>query len=221
MQSRIPALVRAAVLAAACLSAAAAHAQAWPAKPVKFVMPAAPGSSPDRVARLIAERVGTLWGQPVIVENRPGGTGTVGSEYVARLPADGYTALFAFTSVIQAPALLPKVPYDIERDFAPVTLAVRVDAAKVDVAIVSLTAPNAHFGAPGIALQAAAVMNDSMAAAQLAYPDRIRWFASLPWLHAELALAELERACAAGAVGVMVIANIEGRPLTARKLFNL
>ncbi len=90
-----------------------------------------------------------------------------------------------------------------------------MDAAKVDIAIVSLTAPNAHFGAPEIALKAATVMNDSMAEAQVAYPDRIRWFASLPWLHADLAIAELERACAAGAVGVMVIANIEGRPLTA------
>ena len=113
-----------AMLLAAGVCATTAQAQAWPAKPVKFVMPAAPGSSPDRVARLIAERVGTIWGQPVIVENRPGGTGTVGREYVAKSPADGYTALFAFTSVIQAPALLPKVPYDIEKDFAPVTLAV-------------------------------------------------------------------------------------------------
>jgi tripartite-type tricarboxylate transporter receptor subunit TctC len=103
---------------------------------VKFVMPAAPGSSPDRVSRLMAQRLGTLWGVPVIVENRPGGTGTVGSEYVMRSAPDGYTALFAFTSVIQAPALLPKVPYDIEKDFAPVslvayapvTLSVRADS---------------------------------------------------------------------------------------------
>ena len=113
-----------------------AAAQTYPSRPVKFVMPAAPGSSPDRVNRLLAERLGTLWGVPVIVENRPGGTGTVGSEYVTRSAPDGYTALFAFTSVIQAPALLPKVPYDIERDFlpvslvayAPVTLSVRADS---------------------------------------------------------------------------------------------
>jgi tripartite-type tricarboxylate transporter receptor subunit TctC len=84
----------------------------------------------------MAGRLGTLWGVPVIVENRPGGTGTVGSEYVMRSAPDGYTALFAFTSVIQAPALLPKVPYDIEKDFAPVslvayaavTLSVRADS---------------------------------------------------------------------------------------------
>lgn len=113
-----------------------ALAQTFPSKAVKFVMPAAPGSSPDRVSRLMAERLGALWSVPVIVENRPGGTGTVGSEYVMRSAPDGYTALFAFTSVIQAPALLPKVPYDIEKDFAPVslvayapvTLAVRADS---------------------------------------------------------------------------------------------
>jgi tripartite-type tricarboxylate transporter receptor subunit TctC len=117
-------------------AAFAADAQSYPSRAVKFVMPAAPGSSPDRVSRLLAERLGRLWGVPVIVENRPGGTGTVGSEYVMRSAPDGYTALFAFTSVIQAPALLPKVPYDIEKDFAPVslvayapvTLSVRADS---------------------------------------------------------------------------------------------
>jgi len=100
----------------------AAIAQDYPSKTVKFVLPSPPGSSPDRVVRLLADRLGAVWGVPAIVENRPGGTGTVGSEYVARSAPDGHTALFAFTSVIQAPALLPKVPYDIERDFAPVSL---------------------------------------------------------------------------------------------------
>jgi tripartite-type tricarboxylate transporter receptor subunit TctC len=126
------------ILAVACALGApqATLAQGFPSKAVKFVMPAAPGSSPDRVSRLMAERLGALWGVPVFVENRPGGTGTVGSEYVMRSAPDGYTALFAFTSVVQAPALLPKVPYDIERDFAPVslvayapvTLSVRADS---------------------------------------------------------------------------------------------
>ncbi len=103
----------------------AAVGQTYPAKLVKFVMPAAPGSAPDRVSRVLADRLGTQWGVPVVVENRPGGTGTVGSEYVARSAPDGYTVLFAFTSVIQAPALLPKVPYDIERDFQAVSLVAR------------------------------------------------------------------------------------------------
>ena len=69
-----------------------------------------------------------------------------------------------------------------------------MDAAGVDLAIVSLTCPNAYFGDAATSLEAARIMNDSMAAQQTARPDRIRWFASLPWQHEELALAELERA---------------------------
>lgn len=86
--------------------------------------------------------------------------------------------------------------------------------AGVDMAIVSLTSPNALFGDEEVCRQAAQLMNDDMAAAQTAYPDRIRWFASLPWQYPDLALAELERACALGAVGVMAIANMEGNSLT-------
>lgn len=89
-----------------------------------------------------------------------------------------------------------------------------MDRARVDVAIVSLTCPNAYWGDAQTSLQAARLVNDDMAAAQRQYPDRIRWFASLPWQHEELALRELKRACDAGAVGVMVLANIGGQSLT-------
>jgi aminocarboxymuconate-semialdehyde decarboxylase len=89
-----------------------------------------------------------------------------------------------------------------------------MDAAGVDIAIVSLTCPNAYFGDAATSLAAARLVNDSMAEQQTARPDRIRWFASLPWQHEAYALAELERAHAAGAVGVMVIANIDGAHLT-------
>jgi aminocarboxymuconate-semialdehyde decarboxylase len=89
-----------------------------------------------------------------------------------------------------------------------------MDTAGVDIAIVSLTCPNTYFGDGETSLAAARIVNDSMAEQQTLRPDRIRWFASLPWQHEELALAELARACAAGAVGVMVIANIDGRNLT-------
>jgi aminocarboxymuconate-semialdehyde decarboxylase len=87
-------------------------------------------------------------------------------------------------------------------------------AAKVDLAIVSLTAPNCYWGGREISMQAARLVNDEMAAAQAVYPDRIRWFASLPWEYPDLAVDELSRACDKGAVGVMVIANINGRSLT-------
>lgn len=89
-----------------------------------------------------------------------------------------------------------------------------MDAAGVDIAIVSLTCPNAYFGDAATSLEAARLVNDSMAEQQTARPDRIRWFASLPWQHEALALAELERSMTAGAVGVMVIANIDGANLT-------
>ncbi|MGD8340313.1 MAG: amidohydrolase family protein [Gammaproteobacteria bacterium] len=89
-----------------------------------------------------------------------------------------------------------------------------MDRAGVDLAIVSLTCPNAYFGDGEISLAAARNVNDSMREQQTARPDRIRWLASLPWQHPALALDELERSVAAGAVGVMVIASIDGRQLT-------
>ena len=96
-----------------------------------------------------------------------------------------------------------------------------MNAAGVDLAIVSLTCPNAYFGTAETSLAAARMVNDSMAEQQTARPDRIRWFASLPWQHEALALAELERATTAGAVGVMVIANIDGENLTHPRFANI
>jgi aminocarboxymuconate-semialdehyde decarboxylase len=89
-----------------------------------------------------------------------------------------------------------------------------MDKHGVDIGVVSLTCPNCYWGPPEVSLEAARIMNDDMAAACNAYPDRIRWFASLPWQHEALALAELERATKTGASGVMVLANIGGAPLT-------
>ena len=88
-----------------------------------------------------------------------------------------------------------------------------MDKAKVDLAVISLTCPNVFWGGREISLKAAQLVNDSMAEQQRARPDRIRWFASLPWQYAEDALAELNRACAAGAVGVMVLGSIDGKDL--------
>jgi len=86
--------------------------------------------------------------------------------------------------------------------------------ARVDIAVTSLTCPNAFWGTPEISLKAARVMNDEMAKAQKTWPDRIRWFASLPWQHSALAIEELSRSLNQGAVGVMVLANIGGKTLT-------
>lgn len=89
-----------------------------------------------------------------------------------------------------------------------------MNRARVDLALISLTCPNVYWGEAEVSMKAAQVINDDMAAAQQTYPERIRWLASLPWQHPELALRELDRACNAGAVGVMVLANIGGRSLT-------
>jgi aminocarboxymuconate-semialdehyde decarboxylase len=90
-----------------------------------------------------------------------------------------------------------------------------MDAAGVDIAIVTLTSPNVYWGPGKVSLEAAKVVNDDMAAQQKRYPERIRFMCSLPWQHAKLALAELKRACdELGAVGVMVLANIGGISLT-------
>jgi aminocarboxymuconate-semialdehyde decarboxylase len=92
-----------------------------------------------------------------------------------------------------------------------------MDKAGVDVAIVSLTCPNVYWGGREVSLQAARLVNDSMAEQQRARPDRIRWFASLPWQYADDAKTELARCLKNGAVGVMVIANVAGGDLTNTK----
>jgi aminocarboxymuconate-semialdehyde decarboxylase len=89
--------------------------------------------------------------------------------------------------------------------------------ARVDMAILTLTCPNVYWGGPEISLKAAQVMNDDMARAQTQWPDRIRFMASLPWQYPDKAVAELERACAKGAVGVIVLANVNGESLTDAK----
>ena len=111
--------------AALVLQAPLAAAQVWPAKPVKIILPSLPAGSPDRVTRLIADKLSVRWGQPVVMDYRPGATTVIGTEVAARAPADGYTLLSTFTSFVQAPALLAKVPWDPERDFVPVVQLIR------------------------------------------------------------------------------------------------
>lgn len=89
-----------------------------------------------------------------------------------------------------------------------------MDDAKVDMAILSLTCPNVYWGGSEISLEAAKIVNDDMARAQTVHPSRIRFIASLPWEYPDLAVAELKRAQDKGAVGVMVLANINGKSLT-------
>jgi tripartite-type tricarboxylate transporter receptor subunit TctC len=100
-----------------------AVAQAFPAKPVKLVVPFPPGGSLDNIGRLLAQKLTEAWGQQVVVENRPGAGGNVGADAVAKSPADGYTVVMgALSTHAVNPSLYPKMPYDAVKDFAPLSL---------------------------------------------------------------------------------------------------
>ena len=110
----------AAAVAAALTGAAVARAQPYPVKPVRLIVPFAPGGATDILARLIGQKLSEAWGQQVVVENRPGGGTVIGTDLVAKAPPDGYTLLMVSTSTVTAPTLLPRLPYDTLRDLAPV-----------------------------------------------------------------------------------------------------
>ncbi|WP_144637247.1 tripartite tricarboxylate transporter substrate binding protein [Bordetella genomosp. 13] len=123
-----------AVLAAlpAPATAASASGPGYPSKPVKIISGFPPGGSADLVARLIAERLGSRYGQSFVVENRAGAGGTIGAGVVARAPADGYTLLLGVTaSQTIAPAIYPDLSYDAAKDFAPVTMLATIPVALV------------------------------------------------------------------------------------------
>jgi tripartite-type tricarboxylate transporter receptor subunit TctC len=121
---------------ALCLSGAAL-AQGYPSKLVRVVVPTAPGNAADITTRLISERLTRRFGQPVIVENRPGGgaTGAIAAVNVAKSPADGYTLLMTSTSFTINTAMFAQLPYDVEKDFEAVALTGQVG-------MVLVTAPN-------------------------------------------------------------------------------
>jgi tripartite-type tricarboxylate transporter receptor subunit TctC len=111
------------ILAIAAAFTTLASAQPYPAKPIRLVAPSTPGDAPDVIARLVADKLSAALGQQVVVENRPGAGGVVGSDLVAKATADGYTLIMgnAGSHGINA-AVYSKLPYDIQRDFAPVSL---------------------------------------------------------------------------------------------------
>jgi tripartite-type tricarboxylate transporter receptor subunit TctC len=119
LSSRLIARLSAGLLAAAF--AAPALAQSYPAKPVRIVVPYPPGGPNDIVARTVGQKLSEQLGQPVIVDNKPGASGNIGAESVAKSPADGYTLLLLTTGHTINPSLYPKLGYDLEKDLAPVT----------------------------------------------------------------------------------------------------
>jgi len=106
----------------ACLVAAAA-AQTYPARPVRFIVPFAPGGGTDLLARTLAQRLSESFGQPVVVDNRGGAGGVIGAELAARAPADGYTIVLGSPGPLTINPNLQRVSYDTLRDFFPITLA--------------------------------------------------------------------------------------------------
>ena len=125
--NRRQALVAGTGLLGAAAMPVLAQAQAYPNRPITIVVPFAPGGAVDNSARAIADRLGKVLGQNVIVENRAGAGGAIGSSLVARAPADGYTLVATSQSThVVGPAVTPNLPYNAETDFAPITLIDRL-----------------------------------------------------------------------------------------------
>jgi len=99
-----------------------ALAQQYPVKPVRMIVAFAPGGPLDIHARIVAQKLTESWGQPMVVENRTGASGTIGADLVAKAPADGYTVLANASVHVIVPSLIAKLPYDPIRDFTPVTV---------------------------------------------------------------------------------------------------
>ena len=118
MRSIVPVLVFA---AAAAVSFDAAS-QGYPSRPVRFIVPYAPGGSVDTVARTLGDKLGEYWGQTVVVDNRPGGAANIGTDVAARSPADGYTLLLGTTANGVNLHLIDKMSHNFIRDFAPISL---------------------------------------------------------------------------------------------------
>ncbi|MBC5781486.1 tripartite tricarboxylate transporter substrate binding protein [Ramlibacter sp. USB13] len=107
-------------LGLSALAARGAFAQSWPERPIKMIVPFPPGGGADNAARAFGEKLATLLGQPVVIDNRPGASGNIGAELAARAAADGYTLLFGNEFLATNPALFKSLRFDSIRDFVPV-----------------------------------------------------------------------------------------------------
>ena len=126
----MPSIARRILLAAAFAAAGTAltlsipaAAQQWPTKPIKIIVPYPPGGTSDILARAVGQKLQETWGQAVVVENKPGATGNIGADFVAKSPPDGYTVLLAdIGSLAIAPSVVQSLPFDPVKDFAPVVM---------------------------------------------------------------------------------------------------
>jgi tripartite-type tricarboxylate transporter receptor subunit TctC len=148
-----------------CGAMPAAAQERWPAKPVRLVVPFAAGGSTDIVARMVGQKLSALWGQPVVVDNRAGAGGNVGADLVAKSQADGYTLLMASGSITINPHIYKRMPFDTQKDLAPITnvasgpmLLVVPDRAPVksvkELIALAKASPGAiNFGSAGVGSQ--------------------------------------------------------------------
>jgi tripartite-type tricarboxylate transporter receptor subunit TctC len=113
-------ILLAAVMATLVLGAPTAHAQTYPSKPIRMIVPYTPGGSIDTVGRLVADEMQKILGQSFVVDNKPGASGMIGANEAARAPADGYTLLFNASSQVYMPLVVAKKTYDAEKDFTPI-----------------------------------------------------------------------------------------------------
>ena len=143
-----------------------AHAQAWPAKPVRLIVPFAAGGTTDVVARVLGQKLAEAWGQPVAIENRTGAGGNLGADAVAKAPADGYTLLMASGSILTVnPHMYKRMPFDAQRDLVPITnvatgpMLVVVNPAvpatnlKALIALAKARPGSLNFGSAGVGSQ--------------------------------------------------------------------
>lgn len=151
-----------AVSLAAGLGSVAGWCDDYPNKPVRMVVPFGVGGAADVVPRIVAPKLVETWGQQLVVDNRPGAAGIIGSGLAAKSPANGYTLLLAAVAHTINPSLYKEIPYDIVKDFAPVTLiastpsvlllspSVSADSVKEFVAMAKAKPSKFNFGSPGI-----------------------------------------------------------------------
>jgi tripartite-type tricarboxylate transporter receptor subunit TctC len=120
-----------AACAAVALFSGLAAAQAYPSRPIRLVVPYPAGGTSDLTARVVAQKVSQTIGQPIVVDNKGGAAGTIGADFVAKSAPDGYTLLLTDTTFAIVPSLAQKLPYDPLKDFAPITLGIKVPSLVV------------------------------------------------------------------------------------------
>lgn len=149
-------------LAGAVLATAASAADSYPTRPVRMIVPYAPGGNADIQARYMAERLTAVLGKQFVVDNRGGANGMIGMELAARAPADGYTIMLVASGFAVNPSLFPKVPYDVLKDFEPISLigetpllvvanpSLRANSVKELLALAKSKPGDLNFGSSGI-----------------------------------------------------------------------